>query len=205
MDKGCIIISGGEASPIPPRQPGDLVIACDRGYAHARAAQVPCDLLISDFDSYAGDVDPALKTLRYASEKDDTDTMLAVRYAVEHGCQRLELCCALGGRLDHAYANLQAAAYAARAGLSVRVSGKNDTVRFLKDGALTLPRQEGYSLSVFSWSETCVRVNIHGTKYELTDARLTNTFPLGVSNQWRLPQAQIRVGAGLLMVVISKL
>ena len=205
MRKTCIIISGGEASPIPPRRPGDLVIACDRGYVHARAAGVRCDLLISDFDSYTGDVDPAVETLRYASEKDDTDTMLAVRYAVEHGWERLELCCALGGRLDHAYANLQAAAYAARAGLSVRVCGNEDTVWFLRDGALTLPRQESWSLSVFAWSETCTGVDIHGTKYELTGSELTNAFPLGVSNQWRQPQAQIRVATGLLMIVVSKL
>ena len=34
MENRCIIVSGGVFSPAPEQQPGDFVIACDRGYAY---------------------------------------------------------------------------------------------------------------------------------------------------------------------------
>ena len=51
--KNCLIIAGGDYAPICP-QPGDFIIACDRGYAHACRENIVPHLLIGDFDSYSG-------------------------------------------------------------------------------------------------------------------------------------------------------
>ena len=32
MENRCIIISGGVFGPVPEKQPGDFIIACDAGY-----------------------------------------------------------------------------------------------------------------------------------------------------------------------------
>ena len=54
MKNRCIIVSGGVFSPAPEQQPGDFVIACDRGYAYCERLGLTPDLFIGDFDSYSG-------------------------------------------------------------------------------------------------------------------------------------------------------
>ena len=110
MKNRCIIVSGGVFSPAPEQQPGDFVIACDRGYAYCERLGLTPDLFIGDFDSYSGAVAPGVAVERLIPEKDDTDTGHAITYALAHGFRTLVLTCALGGRLDHTLANLQNAA-----------------------------------------------------------------------------------------------
>ena len=128
----CVVISGGDFSPVSGICPDDYVIACDRGYAYCRRLGLRPGLIISDFDSYDGPVDPEIPLNRFASEKDDTDTMLAVRYAIEHGFHELLLCCALGGRLDHLIANLQSLVFARKHGLSAVLLSEDTEVRVLE-------------------------------------------------------------------------
>lgn len=121
MEKRCIIVSGGRPGPAPQPQPGDFVIACDRGYRYCAGLGLQPDLFIGDFDSYDGAVDPAVPVERLQPEKDDTDTGHAIRHALDQGYRTLILVCALGGRLDHTLANIQDAASAAAEGANVTI------------------------------------------------------------------------------------
>ena len=205
MKTSCMIISGGAFTPLPQPDETTFVIACDRGYAYARRCGIRPDLLVSDFDSYDGPVDPEIPLQRFPSEKDDTDTMIAIRAALERGFREAVLYCALGGRLDHTLANLQSLAFALSHGLRLRIVSEDTEVMLLQDGTLSLPRREGFALSVFAFSERCRGVSLHGTKYTLTDAELENSFPLGVSNEWAAEAATVSVTAGTLLIVLSKL
>ena len=178
----CVVVSGGEFSPVSGLKPDDFVIACDRGYAYCERLGIRPDLIISDFDSYRGPVDAEIPLNRYASEKDDTDTMLAVRYAVEHGFRELLLCCALGGRLDHLIANLQSLVFARKHGLRASLRSEDTEVYTLQGDLLRIPRRDGWSLSVFALDGPCRGVCISGAKYPLVNAELLPSFPLGVSN-----------------------
>ena len=53
-------------------------------------------------------------------------------------------------------------------------------------------------------SDRCTGVSIHGTKYELENVTVENSFPIGVSNQWQ-GDAEISVAAGVLAVMESKM
>ena len=204
MEKRCMIISGGDFSPIPRPDPDTFVIACDRGYAYAERCGIRPDLLVSDFDSYAGTVDPDVPIHRFRAEKDDTDTMIAIRTAIERGFTRAELYCALGGRLDHTLANLQSLVFAEKHGLSMRIHGADTEIFSLRNGSLRLPRREGWSLSVFAMEDRCRGVSIRGAKYELERAELSSAFPLGVSNEWVDDEALITVEDGILLIVLSR-
>ena len=201
----CVIVSGGEFSPVPGLLQEDFIIACDRGYQWCERMGLKPDLLISDFDSYDGPVPGDVLLDRHIPEKDDTDTMLAVRYAVEHGFRSILLCCALGGRLDHHIANLQAMLFAQAHGLSAALRSEDTEIYTLKDGSLDLPRRSGWSLSVFALDGPCRGVGIRGAKYPLEDAELIPSLPLGVSNEWAADEAVISVREGTLMIVLSKL
>ena len=197
--------AGGDFAPFAPPEPEVFVIACDRGYQYALRCGVTPDLVVSDFDSYSGEVASGIPLRQLPTEKDDTDTMSALRRALEAGCTEITLVCALGGRLDHTIANLQSAAFAARRGARVRILSPDTEILTLREGTLRLPRREGCSLSVFSAGEVCRGVSIRGTKYPLEDAELSWDFPLGVSNEWRSDAAEISVREGILLIVLSRL
>ena len=205
MERSCIIISGGDFAPVPKPAEGEFVIACDRGYTYAQRCGVTPDLVVSDFDSYEGAIEPGVDVRRFCPEKDDTDTMIAIKTAIGMGFTRATVYCALGGRLDHTLANLQSAVYAAEHGLEVSILSPDTEIYTLRNGRLCLPRRDGFSLSVFSTSGLCRGVSLRGTKYELNNVELTASFPLGVSNEWAGDTAVISVEDGVLQIVLSKL
>ena len=201
----CVIVSGGDFSPVSGLLQEDFVIACDRGYQWCERMGLKPDLLISDFDSYDGPVAQDIRLDRHIPEKDDTDTMLAVRYAVEHGFRSILVCCALGGRLDHLIANLQAMLFAQTHGVSAVLQCEDTEIFTLRNSSLKLPRRDGWSLSVFALDGPCRGVFIRGAKYPLENAELIPSLPLGVSNQWIAEEAVISVLEGTLMIVLSEL
>lgn len=204
MDGICAIISGGEYAPMEDINECSYTIACDRGYEYASRADATPDIIIGDFDSYLGALPEGVALLRLPVEKDDTDTMSAVRHALSLGYKQLRIYCALGGRLDHLYANIQAAAYAAKHGARAELIGRDTHIDVFANGALTLSPRESWSLSVFALTEQAHGVSIRGTKYTLDNVTLENTFPIGASNEWR-GTAQIEVHEGTLAVMRCRL
>ena len=130
MENRCIIISGGVFGPVPEKQPGDFIIACDRGYVYCERLGLTPDLFIGDFDSYSGAVAPGVAVERLIPEKDDTDTGHAITYALSHGFRELVLVCALGGRLDHTLVNVY---------LLVMLREQGKRALLLDDGSHTPP------------------------------------------------------------------
>lgn len=203
-EKKCLIITGGDFSPPTDETGHDFVIACDRGWQHAEKLGIPYDIAIGDFDSApapSGDI----PVITHPVKKDDTDTMLAARYALEHGYKDITICCAFGGRADHAMANIQTASFIVSNGGSAALYG-NDTFAYVfTDTLRSFPIREGCSFSVFSLSDRCTGVSIHGALYECDDIELTAAFPLGVSNGWRLSEIEVSVKEGILLVIESRL
>lgn len=197
--KNCLIIAGGDYAPISPRD-GEYIIACDRGYAHALHEGIRPQLLMGDFDSYCGDLPDDIPVERFKKEKDDTDTMLAIRWAIAHGYDAVRISCALGGRLDHLYANIQSLAFAVKAGLEADMADESTWLRALGPGEYTIKEREGWSLSLFSLSEKVERLSISGSKYELENGALEYSFPLGASNEFR-GDVHISFESGMLLVI----
>ena len=204
MKAFCAIISGGEFAPLDGIENAACVIACDRGYEYAARCGVKPDLLLGDFDSYTGALPAGVEVLRLPVEKDDTDTMSAVRRALALGYDDIRIYCALGGRLDHLYANIQSAAFAVRHGARAELIGRDAHIYVFTGGALSLPPRAGWSLSLFAVSDECRGVAVRGTKYTLSDAVVTNSFPIGTSNEWR-GTAEISVEAGVLAVMLCRM
>ncbi|HOO80314.1 MAG TPA: thiamine diphosphokinase [Lachnospiraceae bacterium] len=201
----CLIISGGAYSKIGKPAKGTFVIACDHGYEYAWMDGIVPDLVIGDFDSYQGKLPEDIPVRKLNCEKDDTDTMDAIREALQKGCKNITITCALGLRLDHTFANLQSAAFATMEGATVQIVEASERIYFVKDSSISLDAATGYSLSVFAFSKECVGVSIQGAKYPLDHYHMVNSYPIGVSNEWKEPTVKISVEQGLLMIVLSKL
>jgi len=204
----CLVVSGGEYSPVPKELKYDYVIACDAGYNNCLKLDITPDIVIGDFDSFKGNPDTDLGNIpvrKHNVMKDDTDTMLAIKYAIQHGYDHIIICCALGGRMDHTMANIQSLSYIAKRKLSCELISKNEYMTVLYDGcSSSFDREENACLSALSLSDTCVGVTIKGALYELTNGTLDNTFPLGYGNSWAEDTITISLEKGLLLVIISR-
>ena len=77
--KRCFIFAAGTFYGLRERPaPGDLVIAADAGYQTCRKLGIEPDLVLGDFDSMPVP-EHAEEIIRLPVEKDDTDTIAAVR------------------------------------------------------------------------------------------------------------------------------
>ena len=110
--------------------------------------------------------------------------MLAVRHAVEEGFEEVLLLCALGGSLDHLLANLQTLHFASGAGLRAAARDERTELRVLGPGSYRFPKRKGWKFSVLALTDRVAGLTIRGAKYEVTDAELSNAFPLGVGNDF---------------------
>ena len=185
------------------KPPNDAyIIAADGGYSIVKAMGLTPDLVLGDFDSlYEKPV--CREIITAPAEKDDTDTMLAVKIALERGFDDISIAGGIGGRLDHTFANIQTLAYIKSHEGFGRLIGESDTVELIGEGTYFYKRREEMYLSLFSYGSSAV-ITITGAKYCLDGYRLDNTFPLGVSNEIIDDECSIIVSKGQILVVFSK-
>lgn len=196
-NKICSIICGAPDGRLE-EMPQGYIICADRGLDHALAAGITPHLAIGDFDSAKAAVPQGIECIKALPEKDDTDALLAAKTAIERGYNQLEFYCALGGRTDHTIANLQMLEFLRRRGVPARLHGGNTCI-YLLDGAAEIPRYEGY-LSLFAFGGEAV-ISVTGVKYPTDHYRLTESFPIGVSNEITADSARIAVHKGRALVV----
>lgn len=194
------VIVGAADDFVPFRKrPGDIVIAADGGYAQPGVADA-ADIVIGDFDSLGYEPRGA-ETVRLPVEKDVTDTAAAAQTALEKGCGEMEFYGVLGGKLDHALANLQLGVSLAEKGVKTVFRSKGYDVMFVCDGTLPITGRKGARVSVFSFGKS-EGVTLEGLKYKLEDATLLSDFALGVSNSFEEEHARVTVGSGTLAVFV---
>ena len=105
-----VVICGGTIIDINYYQfylkQADCIICADRGVQYLEGTGCQPDLLIGDFDSIDKDILKAYKELdreilKFPSEKDATDSELAIEEAIKRGAKTVYLLGAQGSRLDH--------------------------------------------------------------------------------------------------------
>lgn len=201
MDR-CFIFAAGSFYGLRERPAaGDAVIAADAGYRICQALGIVPDLLLGDFDSMEQPAD-FHSVRRVPVEKDDTDTMLAIRTALDWGCKEVFLYGGTGGaRLDHTLANLQSLLYLRRHGARGWLYDRNFLWTVMENEELSFARTvENGLFSAFSMGERAEGIDLEGFQYPLTEGALTHEFPLGVSNHVLAPTATVRVRRGCLAV-----
>ncbi|MBR7082521.1 MAG: thiamine diphosphokinase [Clostridia bacterium] len=178
----------------------DLVICADASFDTAKHAKLAPDVVIGDFDH--GSAPDFNKIIRVPREKDDTDTMLCIKYAVSHGADEILIAGGVGGRLDHTIANIQSLAYAEKYGVHAVLKDERNAAFFIIGNA-RVARESGSYLSLFAYGGDST-VTIKGTKYDAERVTLTVDFPLGVSNEITSSEAEIIVHSGSVLAIVSR-
>ena len=201
----CWIFGAGSFHGLPEAiQPGDFVIAADGGWRVCRELDITPDLLLGDFDSL-GEVPDFGHILRLPVEKDDTDSMLAIKEGLRRGFRRFVLYGALdGARLDHTIANLQGLQYLADHGATGYLVGLREIATMIKGEKITFPASAAGILSLFCLGPTATGVDISGLHYPLENGQLTSGFPLGVSNHFEGEKSEISVKNGSLVMIYGR-
>ncbi len=176
------------------------IICADKGYEYAVNCGIKPHIVVGDFDSTSkptGDFDTEI----YPVQKDDTDTMIAIKSAIEKGYTKIAILGALGGRFDHSIANIQSLVYIADNNASGYIVDSHHIITVLGDNAtVDINKFDGY-LSLFAITNTVQNLNIRGCEYNLDNYTLENNFPLGVSNRIVDDIANISIDKGKLLVI----
>lgn len=141
--------------------------------------------------------------LRLPREKDDTDTMAALKEGLRLGYSEFCIYGGMGGRFDHTLANVQALLYLRNRGARGRLLDGAGEVRVIKDEKICFRRNERGILSLFSLVEESRGVTIEGMKYLLDRATVRNDFPIGISNEFIGEEASVTVEDGTLACVVT--
>ena len=184
-----LIVLGGDAPGAAllescARQ-ADMTIAADRGLEAFESAGLIPDLLLGDMDSVAeatlARMLGSTQIERLPCEKDDTDGVHALDVAIARGADRITILGALGGRMDHAMANLMLLVRAHRSGAMAEIL--DEQVRIARVcGEAVLHGAKGDTVSLLPAGEV-TGVTLEGFYYHASEPLSFDfSYPLGVSN-----------------------
>lgn len=182
----------------------DYLICADAGMLHAQKISRRPDLLVGDFDSMPYSNFKETEIIRHPPEKDDTDTLLAVREGLRRGFRDFLLLAATGGRLDHGFANFMLLDYIDRSGARGIIRDEKNTMLFVRNSCALLQPERGCKFSVFPWGGEAKGVSIKNAAYTLENFTMSCDYPLGVSNEFVEQPAEISVRDGALLLCVSK-
>lgn len=193
-----------------------LVVAADGGARRLAGLGLLPDLLVGDFDSLPeAEMDrlagAGVAILRSPTAKDESDTELALLAAIGQGATSLVVLGALGGRIDHALANVGLLAHPALAGRPVELLDGRSRITLLQApmagaGAVTrpLPGPIGGLVSLIPLGDGVEGISTAGLRYPLRDEPLACGPARGLSNVRESPDASVTLRRGRLLVIESR-
>lgn len=204
--KRCTIFAGGPISSLDfiKSDSRDFIICADGGLKTAQKLDIQPDLIVGDFDSYSETLPEGIEVIRCVPEKDDTDTLVAVKEAIRRDFKAIRLYGGLGARFDHSFANIQTLVYAYEHGCNMTICDLNNELTVCGAGEHFFPKREGWYFSLFALTETTVIGRYSGVKYPLNAYPMTIGYPIGVSNEITAESAYLRIDAGLALVIRSR-
>lgn len=190
------------------RQTYDYVICADRGMTHAKQLGMIPDLIVGDFDSGSYEEleeykRQGIQIEQFDPVKDETDTELAIKRAVEKGASLITVYGGIGSRLDHSLANVHLLYGLLELGIKGRLMNPNNTV-YLVSKEITLKGEKGDLVSLIPFAGNVKGVTTEHLGYPLHHATLHIGTSLGVSNYMTETWCKISVEEGILIVICAQ-
>jgi thiamine pyrophosphokinase len=208
-----IVVADGETGPgdADLLAGADLLVAADGGARWLEANGSTPDVIVGDLDS----LDRAtLERLtgagsridRHPTDKDASDTALAVAAAAEAGADRIVLLGATRGeRLDHEIANLLLLAAPAFADRDLRIVRGATQIRGLNGGGtLILEAAAGETVTLVPVGGDAIGITTRGLRYPLSGETLALGSSRGLSNEVEEMPASVRLQIGSLLVIETR-
>ena len=178
----------------------DFFIFCDGGLKHRTALGIEPDLIIGDFDSYKNPNLP-IETIVLPCEKDDTDTVYAVKEAISRGFSDFLLIGVIGERFDHSLGNISILLKLDSLGKNAKIIDNYSEMEIVSANPVYIEDSFAY-FSLLNITGKAERICIENAKYNLNNGVINCDYQYGISNEV-LPGeiAKVTVGEGKLLVV----
>ena len=204
MKRRCVIVGGAKIrnyqTLLEYLDPDDFNVFCDSGLRHQEWLGIEPHLIVGDFDSHD---DPHLdvETIVLPREKDDTDTVFAVKEALKRGFDDFLLLGVVGGRLDHTLGNVSILLMLHSLGKRALLVDDYSEMEIVSKDPVRIDDSLPF-FSLLNISGTAEGITVEGAKYPLRDAEIQCTYQYGISNEV-LPghQARVSVEKGELLLV----
>ena len=205
--KRCVIVGGADINNYDFIRgklcADDFVVFCDSGLKHLEPLQAKPSLIVGDFDSHENP-HLAVETIVLPCEKDDTDTVYAVKEALKRGYTDFLLIGVVGARLDHTLGNVSILLYLDSLGKHGCIIDDYSEMEIVSDKPLAVTDDYAF-FSLLNITGCAKGITITGAKYPLTDAEITCEYQYGISNEV-LPgkTASVFVRQGKLLLIKNR-
>ena len=202
--KRCVIIGGADINNYDYIRTSfikdDFFIFCDSGLKHLEGLQVMPSLIVGDFDSHENP-HMDVETIVLPCEKDDTDTVYAVKEAIKRGFHDFLIIGVIGARLDHTLGNVSILLYLDSLGLKGTIIDDYSDMELVSAQPVYISDQYPY-FSLLNITGRAKGITIIDAKYPLDNAEITCEYQYGISNEV-LPgkQAMVSVSDGKLLLI----
>lgn len=208
------IVAGGEIgdeiAQIKPTA-ADIVIAVDSGAERLFDRDIVADYFLGDFDSLNGEYLATIER-KYAERmicfptiKNETDSELAMQFAIGFAPKNIFFYGATGTRIDHILANINILLQAEKRGINAVICDQFNRIQLLlAERTLTVKRSDYQYLSLIAFSERVEFQAGSGLKYPLENLVLTQGLSRGLSNEIIADEATITISSGVLLVIESR-
>lgn len=206
--KRCVIIGGAEIRNYNKirryLKDDDFNIFCDSGLRHKENLGIQAHLIIGDFDSY---VKPHsdVETIELPCEKDDTDSVFAVKEAVKRNFDDFLLIGVIGGRLDHTLGNVSVLLMLDSLSKTAKIVDDYSEMEILSKETVYIDDSFDY-FSLLNVSGIAKDITIENAKFPLQNAEITCEYQYGISNEV-IPglTAKASVGEGRALLIKVKI
>lgn len=200
----CVIVGGADINNYEyingKISKDDFVVFCDSGLKHLKNLDVSPNLIVGDFDSHEN---PNLdvETIVLPCEKDDTDTVFAVKEAIKRGFDEFILIGVVGARLDHTLGNVSVLLYLHSLSKKGTIIDDYSEMEIVSEDIAYIDDTYAF-FSLLNISGVAKGVTIKNAKYPLHNAEITCEYQYGVSNEVVAGEtAQVSVKDGKLLLI----
>lgn len=176
----------------------DQLISVDQATHFLIEKNIPISLAIGDFDSIKDKI--VLNDINHITlnvEKDETDTLAAIRYAYQQNPDEVIVLGGIGGeRIEHSIANI----LLLNEFSNLKIITDYSKIYTLSEGTYQTSFK-GY-ISIFSMIDSVI--SLKNFKYPLNQYELTLFNTIGISNELNGDIGTIEVQKGKIMVIESK-
>ena len=202
--KRCVVVGGADINNYEYirgcLREDDYLVFCDSGLKHIDSLGVKPNLIVGDFDSY-DNPNLDVETIVLPCEKDDTDTVFAVKEALKRGFDEFLLIGVIGARLDHTLGNVSILMYLDSLSKKGVIIDDYSEMEIVSKEPAFIEDSFAY-FSLINVSGKAKGIVVENAKYPLDNAEITCEYQYGISNEVIKGEiAKVSVSDGQLLLV----
>lgn len=189
-------------------QKDDVIICCDGGAKYTFCEGIVPNYIVGDLDSLEEAIINFYKIKnvnfkKFPTEKDKTDTEIAIELAKNLNIKELLIFGAVGNRFDHSLANVHILLQALQNNIFAKIVDEKNEITVINKYTEFFGNK-GDLISLLPLSTEVFDLTTDGLKYALKNFNLKIGSSLGISNVFEKTKATINLSKGYLIVIKSK-